>query len=524
VTADAGLDVAGLLTIDVAAELRKLCQAQLQGPFQLPAELVRRSIRAGAREVRVTLGRGLVVVADDGPPLDPALAEWTSVLMDRQRSDGERHRALTTLEQGGELALLALAGLPDVRALTLETTAGSERQTTQIAPGGTTVARGPAPAGASGTRITLRAPGIQRRAAARWLADVARFAPVPVLLDGVPIADVIAGSLAQAPLPGPLRGRVALVAEGDNAHAYLLAHGLVTAHVTIPDSPCFLAAVELATGAAIPAPSRLRDALQGWTPALVDCAVTLLIASGAALATGPEAVRARVARLVLQAARRRLGVSAEETGGATIERVAAFRTVGARGPALVDLATVRRLATADPAGALAALSPGQRPDRFALGGTAVLVADDAERSLIAEVLGIRLRTPSRRHSAVSLAATFRRLLNVVPRIAPGWLDRLRHPRPRAATALTPAEQALLAALRDQLRINGDASDPLLCDGDGPPRRTGGKAPVLVLPRGNPVVAASVRAFNADPGWLRVVHLALVSRARSGPPARRVRAG
>ena len=42
------IDIGGLLTIDVASELRKLSQAQLQGPWQIPAEIVRRALRFGA--------------------------------------------------------------------------------------------------------------------------------------------------------------------------------------------------------------------------------------------------------------------------------------------------------------------------------------------------------------------------------------------------------------------------------------------------------------------------------------------
>ena len=51
------IDVGGLLTIDVASELRKLSLAQLQGPWQLPSELVRRALRDGATQVEVDLAR-----------------------------------------------------------------------------------------------------------------------------------------------------------------------------------------------------------------------------------------------------------------------------------------------------------------------------------------------------------------------------------------------------------------------------------------------------------------------------------
>ena len=49
------VDLRELLRIDIEAELRKLTVAQLPGPWQLPAELVRRAIRAGASEIDVEL-------------------------------------------------------------------------------------------------------------------------------------------------------------------------------------------------------------------------------------------------------------------------------------------------------------------------------------------------------------------------------------------------------------------------------------------------------------------------------------
>ena len=63
------VDLRELLRIDIEAELRKLTVAQLQGPWQMPAELVRRAVRAGASEIDVKLGRGSCSIRDDGPPL-----------------------------------------------------------------------------------------------------------------------------------------------------------------------------------------------------------------------------------------------------------------------------------------------------------------------------------------------------------------------------------------------------------------------------------------------------------------------
>ena len=54
------IDVGSLLTIDVESELRKLTQAQLQGPWQLPAELVRAAVRQGAATPSLAATRSTV--------------------------------------------------------------------------------------------------------------------------------------------------------------------------------------------------------------------------------------------------------------------------------------------------------------------------------------------------------------------------------------------------------------------------------------------------------------------------------
>ena len=48
------LHVTDLLRIDVAAELRKLAEGQLQGMEQVPTELVRRALRGGATGTKTT--------------------------------------------------------------------------------------------------------------------------------------------------------------------------------------------------------------------------------------------------------------------------------------------------------------------------------------------------------------------------------------------------------------------------------------------------------------------------------------
>ena len=441
------------------------------------------------------------------------MVQWTAILVDRSREAEERHRALLTLERAGEVALLALAGLEHLRELGIQTSQGQHRYNLKLRRGmppalsrGTARAR---PDDVMGTQITVRATDLPRRRAARWLASVARFAPVPVLVNGKPVADGWRGSLAQGRLASPLRGRVALLAEGDTAHASLLAHGLVSARISIPDAPGFEVAVELGPSGGELTPARLREAVAPHLPALIQQAVALIAQSAGRLPSFSEPQRARLAKLALQAVRRKLGDEA-------IERVAVFRCIGPDGPALLDLQTLRGLAAADPTGArtLFCLSPSQRPQSYALGEDPVLVAGDAERSLLTEVLGVRFRTPSRRESSHSLPAMAHRLARLLGRRLSSWALFLRHPLRRPPLqdhALTPGERALITALRGKLKSEPDAQvgGAAVCEGRGPLRRMGGRTPVLILPRDNPIVMASVRAFGADPGWLRLIYLALM---------------
>src|SRR5690606_12682367 len=95
------------------------------------------------------------------------------------------------------------------------------------------------------TEIVLECGAIDRGRAVDWLTKAGRFADVPVVIDGKPIRGGFDRVVTQAPLRAPLVGRVAIPLDGDGAHVWLLEHGLISGHLTIPDAPPFEAAVEL---------------------------------------------------------------------------------------------------------------------------------------------------------------------------------------------------------------------------------------------------------------------------------------
>jgi len=501
------IDVGRLLTIDVESELRKLSQAQLQGPWQIPAEFVRRAMRNGAQEIDVQLARHRARIIDDGRGIDPSLLQWTAVLLDAQHSNPERHTALTMLEGAGELALLAVAGLSP-RNVVVDTAAGGERHVLEFAAG-----RAPRltrnAARASGCSVTIEASGLERRACADWLVDAAKFAPAAIRIDGKLIPHGFAHSFAIAELAPPLRGRLAVPFEGETAHAWLLEHGIVTGHVAIPEAPCFEAAIELGLDAVDLSPARVREALQPHVPTLVDQAVVVLLRVAAQASGMPEPARARLARLVLQAARKQLRA-------ADVVRAPVFRVVDGEGERWMDIAGLQAASQRDASGAhmLLALYPGQKPERYTLGAAPVLVADEAERSLLSELLQVRFRPPDARDARESLRGIWHRAIDGLGRTLERTGDLVRHPvRGRAIDddLLPPEERALLDELRQHLGRDPHRSveSITMCAGAGPIRRTRGGNPTLLLPRRNPAVAACVRAIAQDRRWAYPVYLALL---------------
>jgi hypothetical protein len=515
------IDVGGLLTIDVASELRKLSLAQLQGPWQLPSELVRRALRDGATQVEVDLGRHRAEVRDNGRGVPEAHLEWTGVLLDRRRTNEERHAALTALEATGELVLLILAGL-EPRTLQIRSARGGRVVCLAYQRGRTPWMTIDATPESDSTVVVVQHAELDRARAAEWLAGAARFAPARVLVDGRPLDVGFQSTFGVQPLQEPLRGRVAIPLEGDTAHAWLLEHGLVTGHVAIPEAPCFEAAVELGDpGATEISAARLREAIQPHVEALVRQAMGSLLQAARDVAVVPEHARRRLARLVLQAMRRKLLMP-------SMARVPVFRAIDGASERAVDLMTLREemLRGGGSDRVLTALYPDQRPERYAVGTGLVLVADETERALLAELFGLRFRPPELRDGSHGLLAAWRRLVYGLLRGGARAADLLRHPLrrpPLAEDRLTPEERSFLHALRSH-GLGGQrvVSEVHLCEGRGVPRRSADSPPRLLLPRHNPTVRACVQAVARDPAWVYPAWLAVLDGRALAPRSARQR--
>lgn len=512
------IDIGGLLTIDVASELRKLSQAQLQGPWQIPAEFVRRALRSGATEIDVELGRQRARLVDDSAGVPIEWLMWAGVLLDTRRPNADRHQALTALEAHGELALLAAAGLPP-RKLEIRSRTGGALHTLEFDGASVRIAT-VNEAGPNRLEIAIEGAGIDRRAATDWLSDAARFAGAAIRIDGRPVSAGFPQVFAQTSLRAPLRGRIAVPTQGETAHAWLLQHGMVSGHVAIPDAPCFEAAVELGDDSHDPSAARLREAMQVHVTSLIDQSVGLMLKIAAQASGLPEPARARIARLLLQAARKQLRTP--EILGAAV-----FRGIDSQGERLVDLAQLQAAVVVDGAGArtILALYPTQRADQFAIGDSLVLVADEVERSLLTDLLQVRTRTPEQRDTRGGWGVTLHRWRESVGLGVLWALDRLRHPTTPPVVdddLLDDRERFTLETLRAHL-----VDDPQrtvesisMCAGAGPIRRSRARPPVLLLPRRNPTVAACVAALAHDRGWAYPAYLALLDRFGQPPESLR----
>ncbi len=531
------IDLRELLRIDIEAELRKLTVAQLQGPWQMPAELVRRGVRAGATTISVELSRGGCIVRDDGPPLPHSQLADLATMLDPAAAAELRHRALLALEAAGGLALLALAGLGATQ-LELHARGGGKRRSLiwRAGRGAPVLSETADPTGPRGTEVILRGAEVDATRARSWLRDVGRFAPGTLLLDGTPINHGLRSYLASesftlGPQGGPaqLHGHVAVALHGEQARVWLLQGGIVSTHLGLSAVPCFDAIVELGTTAAINATAAdLRAAVNPHVTSLADTGVGLLMHVAARLPDlAPLAVQARIVTLLLQAVRNRRRLR-ELMQVPMLPSWTPHDPEALKGPrarptrwlALAELPSVRDRSGEPPV--VLALYPEQDPAAHALPDAPVLRLDAAERSALTELLGIRFRAPPPRSEAGGIGRLrigLRRGLRRTGHTLAGLLH-LGPGAPLPDTALSPDEHALLDHLRAVLHGGGPQSVHL-CAGRSGPQLRGGPRGQLLVGRDHPDLQACLLALRRGPAWLYPASVALLSG--QGMPATSARA-
>ncbi len=462
-----------LLTIDVESELRRLAEAVLEGSWQVPTELVRRAVASGARRVEVQLSRGRVVVQDDGRPLLAFRREALERLLDPRRPPSDRHAALVALE--AEPELLTIAALKHARVR---------------------VSAGP-----GGTAVTIDTAALDVTAARHGLESCTRFAPCTIVVGGRALPRGFRSAFAERALEAPLHGRLALTGE-PSVHLWLLAHGVVSSHLTLPDTPAFEAAIELGGLAGSSTPALLREAIEPHLGSLVDQAVRLMLDQVAAETAGEDTVCAMRTRLLVAARR---GWRRDEILRAPLVRVlgrGAGRT--ARRVSLLDLGTGRTLPCLDPHDDPAAHLLPAAP------AGPVVVLGEEDRGTLATLLRLRFRPVPRRVVAIGWRARVRRWATAAVQRLGRLATRLRHPgagRALAESAMSAEERAFVRALAAGLRDG--ATRVVLTDGAAPPHRDHTS---LRLPRRHPDVSAAIRAVTRDPSYLYAAVWALQDEA------------
>ena len=522
------VDLRELLRIDIDAELRKLTVAQLQGPWQLPAELVRRAIRSGASDVRVDLGRGACTIRDDGAPLVVDRFAELGAMLDTGAPAERRHRALLALEAAGGLALLALAGLGATHIEIVARGQGKLRRLVWSARGARPeLSEAADPSGGRGTEISVRKPDLDLARARTWLRDVARFAPGTVRLDGEAINNGLRGYLASERFGlGPrgdvakLTGHVAVANHGEHARVWLLHGGVVATHLGMSQVPCFDAIVEIGGLVGLGATAAdLRAAINNYLGPLADLGVGLLLQLGRRLPEIEQTqAQTRILVLLLQAVRTRRRMP-ELTQVRMLPCWTPVdpqtpRTRPARWLSLAELTAKSASSDSDrkqnQPPVVLALYPEQDPEDFALPDAPVLRLDTAERSALTELFGLRFRAPPPR------AEVGGRLRNAVRRSlrhAGQAIGRLLHLGPGAPlpeSALTDHERDLLAGLRTILRGGPGAPDTIhLCAGRAGPQIVGGTRGALLVGRDHPDLRACLAAARRGPAWLYPAAVALL---------------
>lgn len=491
-----------LLAIDVPSELRTLCEAQIQGVWQIPSELVRLALRRGATEVSVEHRRGGFLFRWQEAAVSEADLRRLETALDSERASEDRQRAIVGLEASGAQALLWAGGLRGAR-LKLRSTTGERRLSFDHRRG----RRPPLCYSAEDTRevgtvLEWSCSGLDRARATTWIRSSARFAPVQVLIDGKPIPSGFPGGLYRVQLESPLPCQLGLTRTGDDPLLWLLQDGVASTRASVPGYPAFHAAVELG-GIVPPASSAadLRRAVTPFLPELIDRAVWMMVRVADRLQRLPETDRQRLTVLLLQAALG--GLRSEEVRHLPLVPLAGG---GGRRVSIEELEeTARRRG-----GSLCIIDAESKPDEvLADTETAVRISDE-ERGLLTELLEVRfLAAPRRRRGVLSLAAGRMRTAVLVLK------ERLRglvRPRVLPANQLRPEELSLLAALRSAL----EPTTVDLCGGGGGLRRT---ARGVLVARNHPAVKAGAALVDRDPTWLYPLLLALCFRDSPSPELR-----
>jgi len=474
-----------LFAIDVVAEVRTLCGSQIQGPWQVPAELVRLANARGVARVEIDRVRGGFCFRCDGVLADHEELADLARVFDVDAPRMRRQAAIARVEAAGHSALLWATGLPGARLdLVVRTGGGSVRLEARGARVALRIDE--LSTGAQSTTLTWRCRGLGSRRAIAWLRTALRFVPIPVEICSRPVERGFPDGLYRMRITDPLPGELALTTSGDAPDLWLLEHGVLSARAVVPGFPAFSAAVEMSGQA--PAGSSadvLRTAANTYLEGLIDEAVRMLLLLVDRLPSMDEAVRARLTTLLLRSAA--LGLRREQVLTSPIIRVREGSRRRMESPSALAARAVDR-------GGLVAVEP-ESGDEDEIEDLAI-EATTEERSLLTELLGISIensgggRRPLQRWTA--LGDNLRRVRQAVRGF---WGPR----------ALDPGRLTV-----DERRLVDSAAaagvELALCDGTGMVRRS---RSVRLVGRDRLEVRAAATALRSGEEWLYPVLLTVV---------------
>jgi len=487
-----------LLTIDVEAEIRKLCGRQLGDPADQVVELIRLAIRVGAQSVRVRVGFRWVDIESIGGVLPESSLRWLCATADPQLPAKDRHEALLRCEAEQGVGLLSL-----VTATAAVITSNNPRAQHQLR-----LCSGDPP---RYTRRSTAAPGINirvtreasRRQTRMVLERACRFSEVPVFLDGRTISsgeDLDACLVRTQVHHEDLVCDVGLPRSGELCQTVWLSDELVRkesfgvsprgyVHVAVIRGPGDNIDAATAKNIVHQARSWLYDSLRAQLPRL----------RGADL---------RAARDLLFRRVERGGDEAELAGLPLFRRLSGDR---------VDLSALRR---ATRAGTVWAVEPGARRRHWLVQPESIFVLDARERELLTEHLRIACQEPPAMAGS-SLVSGVRRVVRgagrKMARGVSGLIGRALGGQPVNLASLSESERRLVAAVQSELSA-GHFSLPGIsarlsrrihvdvCERGSLPlqvRRRGDRLAV-VIPRRHAAVTRMVAALEREPASLLVV--------------------
>jgi hypothetical protein len=465
-----------LFEIDVAAEVATLCAAQLQGPWQVPAEVVRLANARGAARVDIERrGRGFALVCDGVLATHLELEDLVEIT-DEGAERRRRQAAVSRMESAGLSVLLWAAGLPGAR-LKMLVISGGGTASLSARDGRIELTLDKDRTGPPRTTISWRCRGLSVRRAGAWLRTATRFVPIAVSVFGRAVDRGFRDGLYRMRIRTPLHGEMAVTASGDSASLWLLENGVLSARAVIPGYPPFSAAVEMSE--IVPAGAsadELRQAASPYLEGLIDEAARMLALLVDRLPSVDEPIRARLTTLLLRFALR--GVRRDQIMASKVIRVRRGLRRWMESPLTIAGWADRSR------GVLRAIEPNVEDGGS---GVRLVEATTEERALLSEILGLhieRVGGPGR----VELGPRLRSLMT-------GFWKRIRGvagPPGIGISELTPDERGLVEAW------SAAGLDFALSRGHGAARLRGS---TVVIGRDRPEARAAVSAVAENDEWI-----------------------